>query len=39
MPQQYEPVFKKRIVRIHLEAGRTMKCITAEFGVYKTSIS
>ena len=39
MPQQYEPEFKKRIVRLHLEEGRTMKSITVEFGVSKTSIS
>ncbi len=39
MPQQYEPEFKKEIVRLHLEEGRTMKSITAEFGVSKASIS
>lgn len=39
MPQQYEPEFKKKIVRLHLEEGRTMKSITAEFGVSKASIS
>ena len=39
MPQNYTPEFKKKIVRIHLEEGRTMKSITAEFGVSKASIS
>ncbi len=39
MPQPYEPEFKKKIVRLHLEEGRTMKSITAEFGVSKASIS
>ncbi len=39
MPQPYEPEFKKKIVRLHLDEGRTMKSITAEFGVSKASIS
>ena len=39
MPQNYTPEFKKKIVRLHLEEGRTMKSITAEFGVSKASIS
>ena len=39
MPQSYTPEFKKRIVRLHLEEGRTYKSITAEYGVCKASIS
>lgn len=39
MPQVYEPEFKKKIVRLHLEEGRTYKSITAEYGVSKASIS
>lgn len=38
MPQSYEPEFKKKIVRLHME-GRTYKSITAEYGVSKASIS
>ena len=39
MPQNYTPEFKKKIVRLHLEEGRTNKSITAEYGVSKASIS
>lgn len=38
MSQQYEPEFKKKIVRLH-EEGRTYKSITAEYGVSKSAIS
>ena len=39
MPQSYTPAFKKKIVRLHEEEGRTYKSITAEYGVSKASIS
>lgn len=39
MPQSYTPEFKKKIVRLHCEEGRTYKSITAEYGVSKDSIS
>lgn len=39
MPQSYEPEFRKKMVRLHLEEGRTYKSITAEYGVSKASIS
>ena len=39
MPQSYTPEFKKKIVHLHLEEGRTYKSITAEYGVSKASIS
>ena len=39
MPQSYTPEFKKKIVRLHLEKGRTYKSIIAEYGVSKASIS
>ncbi len=39
MPQTYTPEFKKKIVRLHEEEGRTYKSITAEYGVSKASIS
>ena len=35
MPQSYTPEFKKRIVCLHEEEGRTYKSITAEYGVSK----
>lgn len=34
MPQSYTPEFKKKIVRLHEEEGRTYKSITAEYGVF-----
>ena len=39
MPQSYTPEFKKKIVRLHEEEGRTYKSITTEYGVSKASIS
>ena len=39
MPRSYTPEFKKKIVRLHLDEGRTYKSITAEYGVSKASIS
>ena len=39
MSQSYTPEFKKKIVRLHIEKGRTYKSITAEYGVSKASIS
>ena len=39
MPQSYTPEFKKKIVCLHEEEGRTYKSITAEYGVSKASIS
>ena len=39
MPQSYAPKFRKKIVRLHEEEGRTYKSITAEYGVSKATIS
>ena len=39
MSKHYEPEFKKKIVRLHLEEGRTLKGLAAEYGVSKVSIS
>ena len=39
MPQTYTPEFRKKLVRLHEEEGRTYKSITAEYGVSKASIS
>ena len=38
MSRKYEPEFKRKIVRLHLEEGRTYKSITTEYGVSKTAI-
>lgn len=35
MSKHYEPEFKKKIVRLHLEEGRTLKGLAAEYGVSK----
>lgn len=35
MPQIYPEEFKKKIVTLHEEEGRTCKSITAEYGVSK----
>lgn len=39
MAQNYTAEFNKKIIRLHLEEGRTYKSITAEYGVSKASIS
>lgn len=39
MPQNYEPEFKKKIVRPHIEQLWTYKSITNEYNVSKASIS
>ena len=35
MNQHDEPEFKKKIVRLHLEEGRSLKGLAAEYGVSK----
>lgn len=39
MPQYYKDVFKKKIVRLKLEEGRTAKSIISEYSVSKSSIT
>ena len=39
MTQHYEPEFKKKIVHLHLEEGRSLKGLASEYGVSKASIS
>lgn len=39
MPQMYEPEFKKKIVRLRLEEGRSIKSIGDEYNVSKSSIT
>ena len=37
--QNYEDEFKQKIVRLHLEEGRTIKSLSDEYSVSKASIS
>ena len=37
--QHYEPEFKKKLVCLHLEEGRTLQSLSAEYGVAKASIT
>ena len=37
--QHYEEEFKQRIIRLHLEEGRTLKSLSEEYNVSKASIS
>lgn len=39
MAQYYEEEFKKKIVRLHLEEGRTLRSLSEEYGVSKAGIS
>lgn len=39
MSKQFEPEFKKKVVRLHLEEGHTIRALAAEFDVSKASIS
>jgi len=39
MSKHFEPEFKKKIVRLHLEDGRTIRALANEFNVSKASIS
>ena len=39
MNPNYEPEFKKKIVRLHLEEGRSLKGLASEYGISKASIS
>ena len=38
MPQNYTPEFKKKIVLLRLEEGRTINSITTEYGISKESV-
>jgi len=37
--QHYKAKFKKKLIRFHLEEGSTLKSLSTEHGVAKTSIS
>ena len=39
MSQNYEPEFKKRIIRLHLEEGRSLKSLAEEYHISKSAIS
>ncbi len=39
MNPNYEPEFKKKIVRLHLEEGHSLKGLASEYGISKASIS
>ena len=39
MRKNYEPEFRKKIVRLHLEEGRSIKSLAAEYKVSPASIS
>lgn len=39
MSKHYQPEFKKKIVRLHLQEGRSIKSLEAEYGVSHASIS
>lgn len=38
MPQSYTPEFKKKMIRLRLEEGRTIHSLTAEYGISKETI-
>ena len=38
MSENYEPEFQKKIVRLHLEEGRTIKSITQKYGISKSAV-
>ena len=38
MPQPYDEPFKKKIVRLRLEEDRSMRSLTEEYGVSKSSV-
>lgn len=38
MSQNYTPEFKKKIIRLRLEEGRTINSITKEYGISKESV-
>jgi transposase len=39
MQRNYEDEFKKKIIKLHLEEGRTLKSISEEYKVSRASIS
>ena len=39
MPQHYDETFKKQIVRLRLEEGRSIRSIIEEYGMSKPALS
>ena len=39
MPQLYSEELRKKIIRLHMQEGRTYKSLVTEYGVSKASIS
>ena len=39
MSSKYEPEFKHKIVKLHLEEGRSLRSIATEYGISKASIT
>lgn len=39
MSKHYEPEFKNRIVRLHLEDGRTLKSLADEYSISRAIIT
>ncbi len=38
MPQNYSPEFKKKVIRLRLEEGRTIRSITTEYNISKETL-
>ena len=38
MPQNYSPEFKKKVIRLRLEEGRTIHSITTEYNISKETL-
>ena len=39
MQKNYEEVFKKKIIRLHIEEGRTIKSLAMEYNISKSAVS
>lgn len=39
MPRTYESELKQKLIRLHLEEGRTLGSLVAEYGVSKSAIT
>ena len=37
--KHYEPEYKKKVVKLHLEEGRTLKSLTQEYKIAKSTIT
>ena len=39
MQKNYEEEFKKKIIRLHIEEGRTIKSLSLEYSISKSAVS